>query len=195
MVFGSFAFLTHAFLIENLILTGAMAMAAAGLLTLTWLALDSRLIHFLQTHIQWGVVQPLLSKFLKFQSVLRSYRNQPAVLVRSFALSLGFYVGAILNIYLISLAFYQPVSLSGMAFVAPIAMIVSMMPVTVNGIGLMEWACVLLFPLIDVPSSVALSAVFIVRAVTIASAIPGGIYYLEIRSKRRATITSAPQVQ
>ncbi|MBZ0294032.1 MAG: flippase-like domain-containing protein, partial [Anaerolineae bacterium] len=106
-------------------------------------------------------------------------------LVLSLVLSLGFYALAILNVYFSSLTFYQPINLLDIAIIVPIIMVVSMLPLTFNGIGVQEWAYVLLFGWIGVPEAIGLSAILLIRVNTMIAALIGGAVYPQIRLRNQ----------
>jgi uncharacterized protein (TIRG00374 family) len=185
------SWLTHLSLLGDALLSVVMLAAIVGLLGMAWLAIDPRLLNWIEGWLPFPVLRKYLGKFRKFQNALHHYRHQRGALAQNIGWSLVFYVMVIVYIFAAVSAFYQPVDLFGLAFVVPITMVVAMMPVTFNGIGLQEWSYVLLFPLIGVPASAALLAILAVRAITLISAIAGGVLYLQMKSQRQEEGVSA----
>jgi uncharacterized protein (TIRG00374 family) len=191
VLIAAVSWLTHLSLLGNALLSGVMLAAIVGLLGTAWLAIDSRLLNWIEARLPFAVLHKYLGKFRKFQNALHHYRHQRGALAQNVVWSLIFYLMAIFYVYTAVSAFYQPVDLFGLAFVVPITMVVAMMPVTFNGIGLQEWSYVLLFPLIGVPASAALLTILAIRAITLLAAAAGGILYLQMKSQRREELLSA----
>jgi len=187
VVFAVIALLTHLGLIENTLLTLALLAVICGLIMVVWLAVDTRLIRLFE-RILPKPLHKYLAKFGKFQTSLYRYRDQPQALRTAFLWSLAFNAGAIVYSWLAALAFHQPISLLDMAVVIPLTMVVAIVPLSFNGIGLQEWAFVLLFPLIGVPASVGLSAMLTIRLISLITALVGGLFYLQRHIRREAAI-------
>ncbi len=169
--------------IDNPVLTLAVAAACVGLIAITWVAFNPMMLELL---IRWSpeAIARQLARLRKFQTALHRYRGQRRLFVNSVILSLIFNAGAILYMYVAVFAFHESVSLRGVLFVVPISMVVGMAPFAFNGVGLQEWACVLLFPRVGVSASGALSAMLLVRAITLITAAIGGLLYLQLKSRR-----------
>lgn len=177
------AVLTHPDQIDSPLLTLAVAAACVGLAGITWVAFDPTMLDLL---IRWSpsVLARQLQRFKKFQAALHRYRGQRRLFANSIVLSLLFNAAVILYMYVAVSSFQESVSLSGVFFVVPITMVVGMAPFAFNGVGLQEWACVLLFPRIGVSSSVALSAMLLIRGITLCTSLLGGVLYLQLKSRR-----------
>jgi uncharacterized membrane protein YbhN (UPF0104 family) len=88
-----------------------------------------------------------------------------------------FMILAILNVYASAKAFGQEVDLAEVSVITPIILCVAMIPITVNGLGIQEWAYVLLFSWVGLPESLGLSTILFIRAKDVAMAILGGLLY------------------
>lgn len=170
--------------IDSPVLTLAVAAACVGLPGITWVAFTPTLLARLSRGSP-EVLARQLRRFTKFQAALHRYRGHRRLFVNSFVLSLAFNALAILYVYVSVCAFQDSVSLPGVLFVVPITMVVGMMPFAFNGVGLQEWACVLLFPSIGVSASVALSAMLLVRGITLFTSLIGGLLYVQMTAQRR----------
>ena len=82
----------------------------------------------------------------------------------------------------------SPEQFEKLALSVGLTMVVAIVPLSFNGIGLQEWAFVLLFPLIGVPASVGLSAMLTIRLITLSTALLGGVFYLHKQFRREAAI-------
>jgi glycosyltransferase 2 family protein len=172
------ALLTHWRLIDDVRLKALMAMAVAGLAVLIWLIVDERPLRFVSRSIKIRPLAPFFAKLHAIHSSLNAYRHQRGVLAQALLWSLVFMLLAIGNVYTTAQAFYRPaISFLDIAAIVPILMVVSMMPLTFNGLGIEEWAYVLLFPIFGLPASVGLAAVLLVRAKALLVASIGGVIY------------------
>jgi len=168
---------------DSPLLTFAVASASLGLIAITWVAFDPAMLD-LTIRLSPPSIARQLSRLKKFQTALHRYRGQRSLWVNSAILSLMFNAGVVLYMYFAVSAFHTPVSFSGVFFIVPITMVLGMMPFAFNGVGLQEWACVLLFPRIGVPGSVALSAMLLIRAITLFTSVMGGLLYLQLKARQ-----------
>lgn len=186
-VFAVISLLSHLAVIQNAALTLALLSVVLGLIVLVWLALDTRLMHLLERILPKSL-HKYLAKFGKFQAALHRYKDQRRVMTMAFVWSLVFNTGAIVYSWLAAQAFHHPISFADMAGIMPLTMIVAIIPISFNGVGLQEWAYVLLFPLIGVPASAGLSAILLIRLITFLTALLGGVFYLQMNMKRERVI-------
>lgn len=184
-VLAAFSFLTNLTLFNDTALTLAMAVVIAGVFGILWMVFDPRLLNLVEKIVKFEFAQKILAKFKKFYSALQAYREHRRAMLIAMLLSVAFYVLAVLNVYLSSLTFHQPVSLLDVTVVVPIIMVVAMMPLTFNGYGIQEWAYVLLYPRIGLPATVGLSAIVLIRAKNLVAALIGGLAYPGIRLRNQ----------
>ena len=179
---AAFAVMANIDRIDSPVLMLAVASACVGLIVITWAAFTPTALDFV---IRWSpaALARQLERLRQFQVAVRRFRGQRRLFANSLILSLVFNAGAIMYMYVAVSAFQDWVSLRGIFFVVPITMVVGMAPFAFNGVGLQEWACVLLFPRIGVPASVALSAMLLIRAITLFTSVVGGLLYLHLKSR------------
>lgn len=177
------AFLTHLEQIHSGLLAFAVFSALFGLAAVTWVAFDSAVLDFVIRSSPAPIARQL-RRLKKVQTALHRYRGHRRLFVNSFVLSLMFNTAVFLYMYVSVLAFQHSVSLLGIFFVVPITTVVGMTPLTFNGVGLQEWACVLLFPQIGVAASVGLSAMLLIRGITLFSSVMGALFYMHLKTQR-----------
>lgn len=180
------AFLTHLEKIHSNLLAFAVFSALFGLAAITWVAFDPTVLDFV-IRLSPAPIAHHLNRLKKVQAALHRYRGQRRLFASSFVLSLMFNAAVILYMYVSVSAFQQSVSLAGVFFIVPITMVVGMTPLTFNGVGLQEWACVLLYPQIGVAAPVALSAMLLIRGITLFSSVIGAVLYMHLKAQRPAT--------
>lgn len=173
-------FLINLRLLQDAALLLASAAAIAILVALLWLVVDPRLATFIENTIQISTVQKLVHKFRKFHSALLAYKRRPRALANALLISVLYYSVVILKMYITARIFYAPISLLDISVAAPIIQLVSMLPLTFNGIGVQEWAFVLLFSSFGLPASVGLSTILFIRTTTLMVAVAGGLLYPRI---------------
>ncbi len=103
-----------------------------------------------------------------FNSLLISVLNQMLVISVTWVLAAGLRIEVPLYYFLI--------------FV-PVITLISMIPVSLNGMGLREYAFVTLFGAIGVPRESCVALGLLSSAITILSAIPGGVVYIFFRNR------------
>ncbi len=94
-------------------------------------------------------------------------------------LSLLFHFLTGVNLYYACLALNYEVGFLEMIVVTPFIVLLSLVPITINGIGLWEGSFVLFFSLLGIPSSLALSAALLLRLKTLLVSALGGLFYLQ----------------
>jgi len=65
----------------------------------------------------------------------------------------------------------------------PVITLITMIPISLSGMGLREYAFVALFSAIGVPPPAALALALLTSAMILLSAVPGGILYLVLRNR------------
>lgn len=114
---------------------------------------------------------------------LDAYRKHKSCLVRAFLLSMGLQFLIVLQYWALATALGVDISIWTMTVVIPVVMLISMIPVTINGIGLRESSLVMLgapFGL-NASSAVALACAFV--AITFVYALLGALVQLRVRRK------------
>ena len=106
-----------------------------------------------------------------------AYRHQPRSLLVAGLNSLLFYALAVINVWVSALAFDSEVSLAAMIAAVPVILLIMNLPVSIGGIGLMEFAYTFTFELIGYSSALGFSTALLMRLKTFIDAgIGGGIY-------------------
>jgi len=125
-------------------------------------------------------------KLTNLHHSLQEFRSHRLEFLGIMLLSLLFHVLAGTNFYLACLALnYQPNFLE-MIIVTPFILLLSVLPVTINGIGLWEGSIVLFFSLLGMPKPLALSVALLLRLKTLLISSFGGIFYLQEKGERKA---------
>lgn len=190
VIMAVISFVSHGSLIQNTKLSLAMAFAVLGLCGILWLVLDSRPLDFIERWFQFSFVQKAIPKFRKFHASLIAYRHHKKALSLSILWSVIFMTLAIVNVYVSASAFYTPISFMDMVVIVPVILVVAMVPLTFNGLGIQEWAYVILFTWIGLPPSVGLSTIILIRAKGLILDIIGGLLYPVVKLSHGETAQS-----
>ncbi len=171
---------------------GATLVAAGGLLIalLLFAGLAARLSSAWQPG---GTVwrQRLRAGLLRFGTSLAELARQPGALLIAGGLSVAFYGVLTLSHYTAFQAVGLTVSLSDLAAVAPLVILVATLPVAPSGLGIGEGAFVLLYAQIGVAPETALAAAVLRRATVTLVALVGGLPWLAPASKGRLSALRA----
>jgi uncharacterized membrane protein YbhN (UPF0104 family) len=84
---------------------------------------------------------------------------------------------SIVNLYLYGTAVGAGLSLGDVAAAAPIILAVGLLPLSINGLGTVELAFVVLFGAMGVPDSTALAIAILRRVVLLGMSLVGGVLY------------------
>jgi uncharacterized membrane protein YbhN (UPF0104 family) len=106
-----------------------------------------------------------------FISLLISLVNQLLVITVTWILALGLRIHAPISVYMI--------------FV-PVITLISMIPISLNGMGLREYAFMSLFSSIGIPPASCIALGILSSIVTILASLPGGIIYIFFKNKSDA---------
>ena len=123
-------------------------------------------------------------KLTSLHHSLQEFRSHPLEFSGIMLLSALFHIMTGLNLYLGCLALnYQPAFLD-MIIVTPFILLLSVLPITINGIGLWESSFVLFFSLLGIPKSLALSVALLLRLKTLFVSSLGGLFYLQEKGEK-----------
>lgn len=131
---------------------------------------------------RWSAVGRLLAKATALQSAIRLYGGQRRALSMAMVLSLAFYAVTVAITYVGCLAFGVRVPVQDLLAAVPIILLLFMLPISLGGIGLQEWAYFFVLQIIGVSPAVGLSLGLLFRLRSIAFALVGGLAYPFVRA-------------
>lgn len=116
--------------------------------------------------------------FRQIYDTLRKFRKSKVIFFISIVLSLALQFAFILNCYYVGRAFgISQVSLIGFIFVFDISGILSMIPISVGGIGVREGTSVILLSALGAPKNIATIVSLVLLVMILIPGIVGGIIY------------------
>jgi glycosyltransferase 2 family protein len=108
---------------------------------------------------------------------MRSYAGARGLIVRALLISLLANGLSIVNLFLYGSAVGAGVSLADVASVAPMILAVGLLPLSINGLGTVELAFVVLLGAMGVPEPIALAIAILRRLVLLSMSLVGGVLY------------------
>lgn len=154
----------------------SVAMVSAGAGAALVLLLSPRLRRLFRLQKLYARL-PIAAHIAQAGDAVRRYRARPAALVQAFLISLLAQVLGSAFVVLLGIALDLDVPWTHYFLHVPLILIISAVPITPGGIGVMEQLYLLYFAAAGNPSLVLALAV-LVRAVTLAGALPGGLVAL-----------------
>lgn len=170
-------FLLYAELRQHTVLVVALVFATAALAGMTWAIVDVRPFEWALRLVPIRSARALLEKVRKPLAAVRSIRDRDTWVV-VMALSLAFYALAVGNVWASAQVFGRAPDLAGLAGVVPIALVVALLPISVGGVGLAEWAYVVCLGQIGIPADEALAVALVMRFKNIVLSLLGGALFV-----------------
>ena len=122
--------------------------------------------------------QKLLNTFQEMARHLVLYRNQQALVAHVLALAFLNVMIVVFEFYFIARGFSTQISVGYFFLFIPLLIYLSMLPVSVGGIGLLEAGLVLFFSKVGMPIETCLSTALTFRVLQLGCALPGAMIYL-----------------
>jgi uncharacterized protein (TIRG00374 family) len=119
----------------------------------------------------------VLAKFDKLHQAVLEYRDDRTALVLALVNTFVFYLLAVINVYVTALAFSPEIGFSELFIAVPLIMFIMNLPISIGGIGLMEFAFIFIFDISGYSSALALSTALLMRFKSFFDAGLGGLLY------------------
>jgi uncharacterized protein (TIRG00374 family) len=142
---------------------------------------------FTDKYIPIDSVKKTLKKVQSFQEAVYTYRNRKATLLNAMLLSILFYVNSVFIVYAGCLAFNYQVLLSDLFVAVPIILVIFMMPISLGGIGVQEWAYYFVLGMVGVPGAIGLSLGLLYRARAVFFGLIGALVYPMVSADDRTS--------
>lgn len=128
-----------------------------------------------------------------FYNVLMSYKNHHRILITIFLCSLVVQGGVIIGYYFLGRSLGIEVTPGYYFLFVPLTTVVSMVPISLSGLGLREGAFVYLFTMVGATKEQALTLSLMWFAIMVLVSIIGGIEYIRMGGKKDLMIKHAGQ--
>lgn len=124
----------------------------------------------------------------KLQVAMVGSRGRPMLILHAMGLSFIFHILTVLNVYIAARAIgWQQPDISGLFVIVPLVLLVSMAPITPSGIGIQEGAFLYFIQRIGGTHAEGLAVGLLLRAKILFLGAVGGLLWLTIRDKFKAT--------
>ena len=160
------------------------ALAWLAFVVSLWILLDPRPVRFLAGFFSSGFFSKPVGHLESLYGAIHTSGRNPGLVARALLLSLFFHFLTVVNVYLAVLTLRGRIDFIPLMLVVPLILLVSMIPLTVNSIGLFEGAFVYFLTPLGLTGAEAMSIALLLRAKNILVAILGGFIHLS-RSRRR----------
>jgi len=130
-------------------------------------------------------------KIDSFYRVLMGYKNHRDILVKIFSISLVVQTGVIISCYVLSRGLGIDVGLAYFFLFIPLSIVVSMLPISVAGLGIREGAFVYLFTKVGATKEEAITLSLMWFAMMVIVSLIGGVEFLRTGGKKGG-ITETP---
>jgi uncharacterized protein (TIRG00374 family) len=142
----------------------------------------SILIYSRPVRSKFSAITPLFGRFGarldRFYHAVQQYWNFPGILFKVFGITVLGHMFMTVSIYLLALSLHADISFTYFLLFVPVIGILSMIPITVNGLGLREAGYVLLFPLVGMSQAQALGTSLLFFVIIVGRSFIGGVLYL-----------------
>jgi hypothetical protein len=142
-----------------------------------WLIFDDRLVLKVVAILEKIKMGKIAGKMRKAYSSLTLLKDKKRVLIIAFLISLALQINVVLFYYFIGVSLDIDVSILYYFMIVPIALVVLLVPFSINGIGLREGVFVFLFTELGVASQDAIALSVLSFLLTLTQAIVGGIIF------------------
>lgn len=175
--------LDHRFL-TDIRLVVALAFAFTGYLVVVGVVFYRPFLSFMQKRIPIQMVNKILKKAQHFQDAIYAYKDHRRDILYAILYSIVFYLTSVAIVYVGCVIFHVHVSVISLLSAVPIMLVVFMIPISLGGIGLQEWAYYFVLGMVGVPGAVGLSLGILYRARAVAFGLLGGAVYPFVTSRQ-----------
>lgn len=169
----------------------SLLFAIAASVGIVWVIIDDRPYRFVTSFLQnrFSFLTRIVSKIDSLHGAIAAYKDNRSALVIALLNTFLFYLLAVVNVYVTASAFNTNVEFLPLLTAVPLIMFIMNLPISIGGIGLMEFAFVFIFEMSGYSSELALSTALLMRFKSFVDAGMGGILYSMISGKTGKTGT------
>ncbi len=142
-----------------------------------WIVFHPRLLRTLEARVHIPLIGKGLTKLRKVQDHIFLTRHHRRALAYAVAYSFLFYFLTVIAVHIGCRAFGVVVDFRSLTAAVPVMLVLFMVPISLGGIGLQEWAYWSVLELVGVPSAVGLSLGVLFRLRAILFGLVGGVLY------------------
>lgn len=120
---------------------------------------------------------PMGSKIHAIMEAILAFRGQYAVLLKAFGLSLLLQINVVWHYYLVAQALKLPLSFFSLFLIVPLAIVVTLLPISVNGIGVRENVFAFFLAPLAIAKPEAVAFAWIIYGMVVLQGVMGGLVY------------------
>lgn len=174
---------------DHRLLLAALGPSFIGV-TLVTLLMNERWMSALTTRFGLGD-HHWVSRLLGWQQTVRAYQHHRGGMRRILAISLAIHGFRVLSVYCTSRALGATLPFVYFAAFVPLILLISLLPISINGLGVRENAFVHCFSQVGMAPALAFSMSILSNALSMISNIPGGLWSVWSRQRARQPQTPA----
>ena len=184
VLLGVVGFLATPQIQDNAIISGSIAVLAAGclvLIALLWWP-KTQIAPLINALSGLPVIGKVMTKIFGVREALQGFWAKPKTVFLTFAYSFLYHALAVINFYIAAWALGIEINIIGLAAVGPIILVITALPTTPGGLGVWEWACTVLIPTLGPSLEQGLAIALLLRGqLLVASLLGGGLYLFDRR--------------
>ncbi len=160
-------------------MTISLMVAIGGSAAIIWIIIDERPYRFVTAFLRNKLpfLTGILGKIDKLHQAVLEYRHDRWALFIAFINTFVFYFLAVVNVYVTALAFNTEIRFMELLVAVPLIMFIMNLPISIGGIGLMEFSYIFVFDISGYSSALALSTALLMRFKSLVDAGIGGVLY------------------
>ncbi len=176
-----FTSILNPYLIHNLIELHSLLLIFIALIPLLIVVVIYSFLRFgkVNPYIpKFGILTTLQAKLAQLFNAIYYYRHYQSTLVKSFLLSIMFILFGIFSNYLYFLSIGIKVPILELIQIYTIVQLISLLPISINSLGITEGLYIVLFGLIGVSSVDALAVALLGRVLLMLVSLSGGVVFI-----------------
>ena len=179
-VFSLFAFVVGYKFYNVPEITISLLVCAVAIILIGWIVLDPRPVHLLSRVVagRIAIVDILVEKLKNTHVAIVAYGSDTRALAIAFVNSAVFYFLAVINVWVTALVFSPDIEFASIIVAVPAIMLIMNLPISIGGIGLMEFAYTLIFDQFGYGAAIGFSIALLMRIKTVIDGLIGGAVYL-----------------
>jgi len=177
VLFALMAVLINLHQFNQPLITSSLLFLSALILGIGWFVLDPRPLRLADALLRRLLPRLafLTANLHKIQLSVQHYRHDRAALAAAFVNSLIFHLLAVVNVWLATRVFADTMTMPAALVATPVIMLLMNLPVSIGGIGLLEFAYTFTFELLGLGPALGLSVALLMRSKTLMDAALGGL--------------------
>lgn len=188
MAFG--AVIINIKLFNEIWLTASLGLGILALIIIAWLILSKKPFDFIQNRLgsRIKILRKISSKLDKIRQPVLEFSSDKKAMTWAVINSIIFQLLAVINVWVSALSFSNELTLISCLVAVPIILFIMNIPISIGGIGLMEFGYVFTLTFFGASPALAISTALLLRGKSILDGLIGGIWYIALNNKEKSSI-------